>query len=60
MQDSHFVPTFTVWETLMLHAYLQLPCTSKEEHAQIISDSLQNMGLLSIKGSRVRAGPTCS
>eukprot|EP00884_Botryococcus_braunii_P016069 jgi/Botrbrau1/3145/Bobra.0070s0112.1 len=52
-QESHFVPTFTVWETLALHAYLRLPCSSKAEHSLLISETLQSMGLLSIKESRV-------
>lgn len=52
-QESHFLPTLSVWETLMFHSYLRLPEHS-HDHKLLMQETLHSMGLFSIRNSRVR------
>lgn len=53
-QESHFLPTLSVWETLTFHSYLRLPENS-QNHKLLMQETLHSMGLFSIRHSRVRA-----
>jgi ABC-type multidrug transport system ATPase subunit len=54
MQESKFVPTLTVWETLGLTMRLRTDRKmSREEREEILNGILSSMGLSKVKNSRV-------
>eukprot|EP00884_Botryococcus_braunii_P002265 jgi/Botrbrau1/12039/Bobra.0293s0015.1 len=53
-QESMFVPTLTVWETLELKMNLKIPRKmDQEEKEELLTGTLSSMGLTKVKHSRV-------
>lgn len=54
MQEDAFVPTLSVWETLLFHCCLRLPQqVDRQQRQAIMRSSLASMGLTKVTHSQV-------